>query len=168
MALCLLKFCSLAFFNRTRFSMLIGIVSILCLACAYTAQYNYYILPCPLCIYERYVFMALIAMSMLSYFKPSFIPFHFGILGAGMLLTFYHIGIEHHWWAAPASCRSFLQAAETLEELRALILDTQPIPCDKPGWIIFGFSAVTWTFFLFSSLFIGLIACFKKLSCPKD
>lgn len=147
---------TVCFLTSLFLSKAIGFISALSLSIAFIAEYGYGILPCSLCLYERFVFAALIAIAILGKWKPVFIKMHLIALGAGVLLTFYHIGVEHHWWAAPVSCQSSLDAAETIEQLRALILEKRPAPCDKPGWIIFGVSAVTWTFFLFLGLLSAL------------
>jgi disulfide bond formation protein DsbB len=135
----------------------ITLIALLSLGTAFVAEHHFAILPCTLCIYERWVF-AILALTGLCYaflpFKPLFSCLQSLTLWGGAGLTFYHLGVEHHWWPAPSACHS-TPLADNIEQLRAFILEKQPVPCDKPGWVILGFSAVFWTFLLFIGLIIA-------------
>lgn len=131
------------------------------------AEYFFNIQPCALCIYERWLFFSLI-MSAGGYFVSGYLA-SLGLMGfsfqkymrflstlillAGCALTFYHVGVEHHWWPAPANCRGGVPQSETIAEFYRLLSQKQVIRCDQPGWLIFNISAVIWTFLMFLGLF---------------
>lgn len=139
------------------------------LAVALIAEYFFNIQPCVLCIYERWIFFSLI-ISAGGYFAfPRFIGecaqkymrfLSMLILFAGCILTFYHVGVEHHWWPAPARCGGALPQAETIAAFQRLLSQKQVVRCDQPGWVIFNVSAVIWTFLMFLGLFLVDVVLF--------
>ncbi|MGV8948924.1 MAG: disulfide bond formation protein B [Candidatus Paracaedibacter sp.] len=123
---------------------------------AYVAEHNYKIVPCDFCLYERCVYAAVIILGLLS-LKTNFLRGRRGIfiqlfvLSIGIVLTGYHVGMEQHWWAGPASCTG-IQTATTLEDFRAqLMLKARP-RCDQISWILFGVSATVWNLVLQAGL----------------
>ncbi len=61
----------------------------------------------------------------------------------GSCISFYHLGVENKWWVSTI-CES--------QGLGAKVL----VPCDQINWVIFGVSAVFWTWLLF--LFLGILS----------
>jgi disulfide bond formation protein DsbB len=119
---------------------------------AYVAEYGFQILPCDFCLYERGVYMAVIVAAFLSLRLKAFegqrgIFLQLLILSIGMALTFYHVGMEQHWWAGPASCTGAGQAA-SFEEYRAQLMKTVRPRCDQITWALFGISATAWNLIL--------------------
>jgi disulfide bond formation protein DsbB len=56
-------------------------------------------------------------------------------------LALYHVGVEQHWWAGPASCSGGLGTVRSVEDLAALLSKPISIPsCDKVAWSLFGVS----------------------------
>jgi disulfide bond formation protein DsbB len=131
---------------------LLILVSMASLAFAYIAEYGFQVLPCDFCLYERGVYMAVFAVGILS-LKMKALKGHRGlflqlfVLSAGIALTFYHVGMEQHWWAGPASCSGAGQAA-SFEEFRAQLMKTVRPRCDQINWTIFGISATAWNLML--------------------
>lgn len=128
------------------------LVSVASLAFAYIAEYGFKILPCDFCLYERGVYMGIIGVGILSLTMKAFTG-HRGlfvqllVLSIGIALTFYHVGMEQHWWAGPTSCTGAGQAA-TLEEFRAQLMKTVRPRCDQINWALFGLSATAWNLML--------------------
>ena len=58
---------------------------------------------------------------------------------AGAAVAVYHVGIEQHWWRGPTSCTAASTPA-SLEELKAQIMATPVVFCDKIPWSLFGIS----------------------------
>ncbi|USO00994.1 MAG: disulfide bond formation protein B [Alphaproteobacteria bacterium] len=105
------------------------------------SEYLFNLLPCELCLYQRYV--------------------HFGIGIAGLLLVRrkdagallllcllyitsgalagYHVGVQEKIFSMPAQCSRPLRAP-SLEVLRTKILDRPAVRCDRPSVLIFGLS----------------------------
>jgi disulfide bond formation protein DsbB len=66
------------------------------------------------------------------------------LFAAGTVLAFYHVGVEHHWFAGPTACTGSATGAQTIDELRAQLLGRQPVNCDEPAWRMFGISLAGW------------------------
>ena len=130
------------------------------------AEYGFGIVPCSLCIFERYVMMAIIALSLgvvISgiYRKVGATIIYLLALG-GVILTGYHIGVELKWWAMPQSCVgqvSLISGApeEMMHSLQEQMKNQKVAHCDQINWYIFGIPASWWTIgaFLFATLVIG-------------
>jgi disulfide bond formation protein DsbB len=163
------------FLNQRNFVVLTGIVSLVSLAFAYTAQYAFNVNPCILCYYERYVYWALVALAaimLIVQVKSPSLPTKvrqecvlFSLLGvillAGLVLAAYHLGVEWHWWEGTSACRGISQRASSLEEMRQLINNQAPSRCDQPNWMIFGVSATIWNVLWYLGfLFFWIVSCF--------
>ncbi len=130
------------------------------------AEYWFGIVPCSLCMFERYVMMAIIALSLGIVVsgvdhKVGTTIIYLLALG-GVILTGYHVGVEQKWWAMPLSCvgqASLLSGApaEMLQSLQEQMKNQKVARCDQINWYIFGIPASWWTMgaFLFATLVIG-------------
>ncbi|MBI1954579.1 MAG: disulfide bond formation protein B [Proteobacteria bacterium] len=137
------------------------------LVIAFVAEYMFLIRPCPLCWYERYVYMALLAVSVLGIIsqRVMFLICSLILLGTGIIITFYHFGVENHWWQF--MCQDVGHEAQTVEELKRLMMQTPPPSCNTPLWTIFGISAVFWSLMYQLFLFVlVLLPFFKKKIKP--
>lgn len=169
--------------NQRNFVVLTGIVSLLSLAFAYTAQYAFDINPCILCYYERYVYWSLVALAaitLIAQVKSLPLPTKirqecvlFTLLGvillAGLVLAIYHLGVEWHWWEGTATCKGITQKASTIEEMRQLINSRAPARCDQPNWMILGVSATIWNaLWYLGFLFFWGVSYLKCCVTPKN
>lgn len=155
---CLKKITPLVFIKFT------GFVAFLCLGGALIAEKFFNIMPCILCIYERYVYLALVGVALFTLLtrrlKPllSIRPF-FLLLGltllSGAALGLYHLGVEEHWWRGTAACHGVASNAKTLEEFRAALFAKPPTRCDQVNWRLLGISATWWNLAWFLG-FLGL------------
>ena len=59
---------------------------------------------------------------------------------ADAALSFYHVGVEHHWFEGPTACTGPVTKAKTIAELKAQIMNQQAVRCDIPQWTLFGIS----------------------------
>ncbi len=130
------------------------------------AEYLFGIAPCSLCIFQRYVMMAILTMSLgvvISGFDHKVITRVIGLFAAcGVILCGYHIGVELKWWAMPQSCVGKVDLvstdpAEMLKALQEQMKNQKIFRCDKINWYLFGVPASWWTLgaFLFATLVIG-------------
>jgi disulfide bond formation protein DsbB len=123
-------------------------VCLLSLIIAYVAEYGFAITPCDFCIYERMVYGAVLLIGALGFINYRWLTSHqisliqLFLLGVGIILTTYHIGMEYQWWEGPASCTGAGNAT-TLEAFRDQLLKARP-KCDQVNWIIGGISATVW------------------------
>jgi len=106
------------------------------LCVAYWAQDFLLLVPCPLCLLERWPYRAVIVLGVLAALvRPVARP----LLGLAVLallaaagLAFLHAGVEFHWWKSP------------LPECNGILLPGAPLPltpakpCDEPTFLIPG------------------------------
>lgn len=150
-------------------SLMLGVISAFLLLIAFIAEYKFSILPCSLCIYERYVYGVLAALSVLYYFiqNRKIIYLQFIALIVGVALSFYHVGVESHWWKGLESCSgsfnlSFTDKMTTQQKvdvLRQKLSNAPVVRCDEVNWRVFGISATIWNLLVF----MGLIGLFIHL-----
>jgi len=112
------------------------------------------LVPCELCLKERYAYYAGIVLSIgatgaLSAGRQSLAAAL--IAGAGLLLLanaglgLYHAGIEWHWWAGPSTCTGNPNALATNGDDLLKSLENQNfVPCDKPAMSPLGLSLAGW------------------------
>jgi disulfide bond formation protein DsbB len=117
------------------------------LAFALTMQFGLGVLPCDLCVWQRYPYgivgvLALLCLSWKPYRRQTVVLLALCALvylvGTGFAIV--HTGVERHWWASPLDCLAPKLQGETVEDLRKALLQTQDVPCDEIPWSIFGLS----------------------------
>ena len=125
-------------------------VSVAALANAYTAEYAFGLEPCILCLYQRIPYAIAGGLGAAALFMPSFRLPAVAVAGvvflAGAVLAFYHVGVEQHWWSSAAACGgSGGDGPETVDELRQLLMQANPVKaCDEVDWTLFGLSMATY------------------------
>lgn len=100
--------------------------------------------PCQLCSITRYLFLAVGIVAVLSKLAKPPLPIMAFIT---LAFTFYHLGVENHWW------RGFHGCVSELPSLNSTPMDTKAPPCDSVNWTIFGISSTLWSFLFASFIF---------------
>ncbi len=132
------------------------------IAMALAAQHWGGLLPCILCIYQRYAHGAAGAAGLLALLlaaRPGARLLLTGLGGlaflAGAGIAAFHVGVEQHWWKGTSECHApSLDASLSIDELREALLNTQFVPCDEIPWALFGISMAGYNFLF--SLALGL------------
>jgi disulfide bond formation protein DsbB len=140
----------------TRASLLLALASAAILLAALALQYLGGLPPCPLCIWQRWPYVALVALGLLGWhWRPR------ALLGIAMLVLLggagiaaYHVGIEQGWWALPAGCVAG-GTADSVAELKRLLAEAPPA-CDQVGFGFLGLTLAGWN--LVASLALALYA----------
>lgn len=144
-------------------------VSVGVLGSALLSQYWGGLLPCEICLAERWPWTAAVLLSLIGLLAGSrFSPWLFGV---GLVLIFtastalgaYHVGVEHHWIAGPSACTAATAPPTTLAELKKELMRAQSVRCDVPAWSLFGISLAGWNF-LASLAMAGLSLAFLATS----
>lgn len=124
---------------------LLGLASAGALASAYALQYLAGFEPCQLCYWQRYPYMAVIAVAVVgvaSRFVRLGLLLALVLFLTGMGLSLYHVGVEQGIFALPAGCAAG-GAATTVEELRAQLAAAPPA-CDQVSVSFIGLSLSAW------------------------
>ncbi|MDA5192632.1 disulfide bond formation protein B [Govanella unica] len=121
-------------------------------------------LPCELCWWQRYVYMAAIPLGVLAIVtdRPeaggsskrllALLGFLF-LMGAG--IAGYHFGVEQKWWQGPTACSS-IDLEGSIEDVFRAVMAMPIIRCDSPSWTLFGLSMAGYNFIL--SLILAALA----------
>lgn len=116
------------------------------LAVALLSQYVGGLAPCELCIYQRVPFAAVTLLAVVALAAPGLLRPMLWIAGSlfacGAVIAAYHVGVEQKLWESfLAGCAGGATAgAQSIEELRAALLETPPVRCDEVAWSLFGIS----------------------------
>jgi disulfide bond formation protein DsbB len=118
------------------------------LSVALIGQYGFDLQPCQLCIYQRVPYAIAIALALLSLMSRQNRRWAAALVGLCGLafavnsgIALYHVGVEQHWWAGPASCSAGIGGAKTVEDLINQLSKTVKVPsCDQIQWSLFGIS----------------------------
>ncbi|MBU6475730.1 MAG: disulfide bond formation protein B [Alphaproteobacteria bacterium] len=117
------------------------------LAAAFIAQYGFGLLPCELCLLQRWPYALNILLGAAAFIATFRHPRLAALLIALAAASFfadaaiagYHVGVERHWWAGPSSCTgSFLSPDMSVAQLQKFLTHRNIVPCDKIGWTLFG------------------------------
>ncbi len=154
----------------TGFPVFVLAVSVAVLGGVLLSQYWGGLVPCELCVLQRWPWVASIVISSLAIMvanRPA-LPWVALALAAvfavGSTLAFYHVGVERHWFAGPSTCTGAgATAADTVEALKARILGQMPVRCDEPTWILWGISLAGWNLLASFAMAGACLAAFSRL-----
>tara|TARA_Y100001935_G_scaffold93541_1_gene77782 strand:- start:10146 stop:10655 length:510 start_codon:yes stop_codon:yes gene_type:complete len=162
--------------NKLKFSLskppfISFIIAIFALLFAFYLQYILGHEPCKLCMYQRYVYILVILLSLLGFFlhKSKLIPILLIILF--IIITsigFWHLGIEQQWWAASLECSGITENIGSLKEELKNINNRPVATCDQVSPKFLNITLVQWSFIyaLVSSIFLTILNI--KLNIKKD
>jgi len=126
------------------------VASAIVLGTALLSQYWGGLAPCELCLLQRWPWAVAIVISLVVVLVGERAPLAwmtllFGLVFAiSVVLAFYHVGVEQHWFAGPTACTASEGGAMTVEQMKQQILGTAPVLCDRPAWTLFGVSLAGW------------------------
>lgn len=99
------------------------------------SQYIGHLVPCEMCMWQRWPHLAAIVLALVAITRRSdpSVSRGFTVLAALAILLsgaigVYHAGVEYHWWQGPARCTA--QGFTSLADL----LSAKPVMCDVPQW----------------------------------
>lgn len=136
--------------------------------------------PCNLCLKQREVYWAAVAIAGAATFwavisrssrgTPRIASFLLAaVFVTGAITAGYHAGGELHWWKLPATCSGGDPLAFDLSDLTALAQGTgemKPITsCGEVPWSLLGISMAGWNFLISAALAIVSLLAAKR---PKD
>ncbi len=155
-----------------RLLILMAAASLAMLAAALIGQYGFGWYPCDLCLKQRYPYAAIIVLGLVGAWFVKSPKALFSIACLCVLLfvadagvAFYHTGVEMQWFTGPTACSNTNTGEQTLEEMRAAIMNAPLVSCDQAMATIFGLSLAAWNFIAatcFSLLSICVLVSLRK------
>lgn len=135
---------------------------------AYFAEVVQGIEPCPLCLWQRvpYAVAGLAAVAALLAPRPwraLALAAAGAAFAAGMGVAIYHVGVEQHWWASAACAAGSDTTPATVGELRRMLTQPAPKPCDAIDWTLFGVSMATYNVFASAALALAAFWAAEKI-----
>ncbi len=116
-------------------ALLVVLAGLVTLGIAYFAQDVLQLVPCELCLWERWPYRIVILLGIIA----ALLPRKAGrvVLGLAALtflanvgIAFFHVGVEFHWWLSPLpECNGILTPGAPLPA-------TPGRPCDAPVFLI--------------------------------
>lgn len=113
----------------------------LALLTAWWLEHEMDMVPCSLCLLERWPWRALIALGLAGLVVPRALSRLFAWLGtlpllAGVGLGVVHMGVERGWWKSPLpECNAPHLQGQTLAERLASMPLHPGKPCDQPSYL---------------------------------
>lgn len=123
------------------------LASVVALGFALVSQYGFDLHPCVLCIYQRWPYVAIIAIAILGLFLAK----RYGkrhwydlLCALGFATTsgigMFHVGVEQGWWQGLDGCVADTSSVSSLNDLKAQIMSAPLVKCDDIPWELFGIS----------------------------
>jgi disulfide bond formation protein DsbB len=121
--------------NHRTVGLLAALGGLIALGVAYWAQYFDGLMPCELCLWERWPYRLVIVLGILAFLsRPATARVILGlgvcVLLVGVGVAGLHVGVELHWWASPLpECNGILKPGAPLPMVPAR-------PCDAPVYLL--------------------------------
>jgi disulfide bond formation protein DsbB len=121
-----------------------SILAALALAIAHASEQWEGLVPCALCLLQRWPYRAVIVLGLLA----AVVPRRFGrwlvwvmviaLIGDAAIAA-VHVGVEAHWWPSPLpECAAPRFTGGTIAERLAAMPARPTKPCDEPAYLIPG------------------------------
>ncbi len=147
---------------------IIFFLCVVTISSALIAEYIFHILPCQMCLNQRYPYYFIISIFIVCYFIKKASSIWLYILTElaviyGLFYSVWHVGIEQNLLTGPSSCSRKLEVVNSVSDLKEQILNQTIINCNEISWSIFGLSAATlnslllFLLLLFNTIFISRI-----------
>lgn len=135
-------------FEPTTALALICATSALSLVSAFIAQYGFGLLPCILCIYQRFPHGAAALIGAVFFFalkrNPKYLlPALLAVAAVeftGGSIALFHTGVEAHWWHGTPACGVPDISAMDVQAIHEMLNSDKVVRCDVPAWTLFGVS----------------------------
>ena len=148
----------------------LGVFSLIALIGAYISQYVFDLQPCILCIYQRWPYFLVVAITVLSFFvsKKNILAILLAtsilaIFGES-LLAFYHVMVEYKIFKGFGGCSAKdLSAITNIVELKKAINDQPLVKCSEPQFHFLGLTMAFWNmiYSLILLFFAIYFICYK-------
>jgi len=136
---------------------------VVAISIALIAEYFFHILPCKMCLNQRYPYYFIISIFIVCYFINKKTNIWLYILTElavlyGLFYSVWHIGIEQNLLTGPSSCSGRFGETNSVSDLKEQILNQDIINCNEISWSMLGLSAAT-----LNSILLSLLLLFNTI-----
>ena len=133
---------------KKNWKLIILFVSVIAISSAFLAEYGFNILPCKMCINQRYPYYFLIFLSLIFLIRKKLDTKIFFFLTEvallyGLFYSVWHVGIEQKLLSGREGCSMDLEKNVSLSDLKKQLLEQDIVSCDNINWSLLGISAAT-------------------------
>ena len=144
------------------------IISLIVICIVLIAEFYFNLLPCKLCIYQRFPYISVILFSLLAvglgfYDKRKIALFFALIFFVSCLVAFYHSGVEYGFWSYGGCAKQALPG--TLQKFHLSLAAPIPKSCNEIEWTIFNLSISIYNGVL--SLALSIISLYSAVKLKK-
>ena len=144
------------------------IISLIVIFIVLIAQFYFSLLPCELCVYQRFPYIVVIIFAALAigsgfYDKQKIALLFASIFLVSSFLAFYHSGVEYGLWSYGGCAKQALP--ETLEKFHSSLAHPMPKSCNEIEWTIFNLSISIYNGVL--SLALSIISLYSAVRLKK-
>ena len=139
-------------------------ISACLLAGAFAFQYLGGLMPCSLCIWQRWPHAIIIVAAVIGLrgIAPTAMIALIAVTAAVSVgLGGYHAGVEWQLWQGPSGCTASLNSNIAAADLVDQLLATPVVRCDEVAWSFLGISMAGWNAIFSLNMF--LVALFTML-----
>ena len=132
-----------AFHNRPPriLAVLTALAAAAALGTAFASEWWEHLVPCALCLVERWPYRVVIVLGLLAAIAPRglvrpLLAIAVLCLLADAAIAGVHVGVEMHWWPSPLpECAAPHFSGGTIAERLASMPDRPAKPCDEPEYL---------------------------------
>jgi disulfide bond formation protein DsbB len=136
------------------------------MAGALGSQYLGHLVPCEMCMWQRYPhYAAIVAAALAILLRRTALSLPLTLAAGLLILTSggigaFHAGVEYKWWPGPQHCTGTVApGADFLKRL----LSAPVVRCDEPQWTLFGISLAGFNFLISTVGGLAvLVLCLKR------
>ncbi|PPR61440.1 MAG: Disulfide bond formation protein B [Alphaproteobacteria bacterium MarineAlpha3_Bin7] len=144
------------------------IISLIVIVIVLIAEFYFSLLPCELCVYQRFPYIAVIVFAALAigsgfYDKQKIALLFASIFLVSSFLAFYHSGVEYGLWSYGGCAKQALP--DTLEKFHSSLAHPMPKSCNEIEWTIFNLSISIYNGVL--SLALSIISLYSAVRLKK-
>ena len=144
------------------------LISLIVIFIVLIAEFYFSLLPCELCVYQRFPYIAVIVFALLAigsgfYDKQKIALLFTAIFFASSLIAFYHSGVEYGLWSFGGCAKQALP--ETLAKFHSSLAYPIPKSCNEIEWTIFNLSISIYNGVL--SLALSIISLYSAVRLKK-
>lgn len=152
-----------------------AILGLLSLSMAFIAEYVFALMPCKLCLLQRWPYLLMIVIGVFGFGlhenRKMLTLCLLAIVGCfvyGGSVAVYQTGGEQGWWLLTADCSSVIDPTLSTEDYLAALKLAPTVPCDVVKWSLFGISMAGYNAFFSIFMAVFTLSIAIKVALTKE